>query len=53
MKTWDYFRNDFTEIKAKGKPLDISEDLYGITVFLLVVIICLHSVSAKDSNDRR
>lgn len=28
MKTWDYFRNDLIEVKAKGKPLDISENLF-------------------------
>lgn len=47
MKTWDYFRNDLIEVKAKGKPLDISEDLFWDYSLSLSVIICLYGMSTK------
>lgn len=48
MKTWDYFRNDLIEVKAKGKTLDISEDLFWDYSPFLAVIICLHGMSTKQ-----
>lgn len=52
IKSQAYFRNDFSEIKTKGKPVDISEGLFGITFFLFVLIVCLHAISTKENDYR-
>lgn len=50
-KTWGFFRNDLSETLRQKEIELTSEDLFRITV-LLVVIICLHAVGAEENNFR-